>query len=107
MGNRTLKNLAVNAKNRLIQKSGNLVGKAQSYKFSKFRLITNEDQAFVEKVKTLLEENSICPIKELMDTKKYEEMSFFSKQKYLLDTLDKFNQIKKQIEIENERKIVY
>ena len=107
MGNRTLKNLAVSARNRLIQKSGCVVGKAQTSGLAKFKLITNEDEEFVEKVKSLLEENSICPIKELMDKKKYDEMSFYSKQKYLLDTLDKFNQIKKQIEMENERKIVY
>ena len=107
MGNRTLKNLAVNAKNRLIQKSGNVVSKMPSTTIAKFKLITNEDDAFVEKVKNLLEENSICPIKELMDKKKYDEMSFFSKQKYLLDTLDKFKEIKNQIESENERQIVY
>ena len=107
MGNRTLKNLAVNAKNRLIQKSGNVVGQAVPTSSIKFKLITNEDDAFFEKVKSLIEENSVCPIKELMDKKKYDEMSEYSKQKYLLDTLDRFQQTKKQIELENERKIVY
>ena len=75
MSNRTLKNLAIHAKNRLIQKSGNVVSPTNAMGAVKFKLISNDDEEFVEKVKSLLEENSICPIKELMDQKKYEEMS--------------------------------
>ena len=106
MRNRTLKNLAANAKNRLIQKSGNVVGPTSSSNIT-YRLILNEDEAFFEKVKTLLENNSISPMKELMDKKKYDDLDELGKQKYLLDTLEKFQQIKRKIEGEKARKIVY
>lgn len=106
MRNRTLKNLAATAKNRLIQKSGNLVGPASTRNIT-YKLILNEDDDFFEKVKVLLEENSITPIKELMDKKRYDNLDEFGKQKYLLDTIEKFQEIKRKIEGEKTRKIVY
>lgn len=106
MKNRTIKNLAIFAKNRLIQKGGNLPSPASANNAT-FKLILNEDDAFFEKVKTLLEENSISPIKQLMDKKKYDALDEFGKQKYLLDTVEKFKEMKRKIEMENSRKIVY
>jgi len=106
MKNRTLKNLAANAKNRLIQKSGNLVSPISKNNIT-YKLILNEDEAFFEKVKILLENNSISPMKELMDKKKYDNLDELGKQKYLLDTIEKFQEIKRKIEGENLRKMVY
>ena len=106
MKNKTLKNLAIFAKNRLIQKAGNVVGPVSSNNAT-FKLILNEDGAFFEKVKSLLEENSISPIKELMDKKRYDSLSEFGKQKYLLDTIEKFQVMKRKIEMENSQKLVY
>jgi DNA replication initiation complex subunit (GINS family) len=96
MRNRTIKNLAICAKNRLIQKSGKLVSPASSN--ITFKIFVDEDKDFYEKVKNLLEENSISPIKELMDSKKYEELDEFGRQKYLLDTIEKFQLSKRRIE---------
>ena len=106
MKNKTLKNLAIFAKNRLIQKGGNIVSPVSSNNVT-FKLILNEDDAFFEKVKNLLEENSISPIKELMDKKRYDSLDEFGKQKYLLDTVEKFQEMKRKIESENSRKLVY
>lgn len=106
MKNDTLKKLAINAKNRLIQKSGRIVSPVSADNVT-FKLIYNEDDAFFEKVKNLLQENSISPIKELMDKHKYDSLDAFGKQKYLLDTIEKFQEIKRKIEMENTRKIVY
>ena len=98
MRNRTIKNLAVCAKNRLIQKSGRVLSPASNN--VTFKIILDEDEAFFEKVKNLLEENSIAPIKELMDKKKYDALDEFGKQKYLLDTVEKFQMSKRRIESE-------
>ncbi len=106
MKNRTIKNLAIFAKNRLIQKGGKLPSPASTSNVT-FKLILNEDDAFFEKVKNLLEENSISPIKELMDKKRYDSLDEFGKQKYLLDTVEKFQVMKRKIEMENNRKFVY
>lgn len=106
MRNRTLKNLAVSAKNRLIQKSGAVVSPTKRENVT-FKILTNNDDVFFDKVKEVLEKNSISPIKELMDKKKYDGLDFFGQQKYLLDTIEKFNEIKSKIESENARKIVY
>ena len=106
MRNRTLKNLAVFAKNRLIQKSGTVLSPASADNVT-FKLILSEDADFFEKVKTILERNSISPIRELMDKGKYDSLDEFGKQKYLLDTIEKFREMKSKIETENSRKIVY
>ena len=106
MKNKTLKNLALFAKNRLIQKAGNVVSPISSSNIT-FKLMLNEDDAFFEKVKNLLEENSISPIRELMDKKRYDSLDEFGKQKYLLDTVERFQEMKRKIECENSRKLVY
>ena len=106
MKNKTLKNLAIFAKNRLIQKSGHFANPISANNVT-YKLILNEDDSLFEKVKNLLEENSISPIKELMDKKRYDSLSEFGKQKYLLDTVEKFQQIKRKIEHEKSQKLVY
>ena len=98
MKNRTIKNLAISAKNRLIQKSGKVLSHIREN--GTFKVILDEDQAFVEKVKNLLEANSISPIKELMDKRRYDSLDEFGKQKYLLDTIEKFRISKMKIESE-------
>ena len=45
-------------------------------------------------------------MQELMDKKKYDNLDELGKQKYLLDTIEKFQQIKSKIERENVRKFV-
>ena len=101
MRNRTIKNLAICAKNRLIQKSGKVVSPIADN--VTFKIIMDKDEAFFEKVKNLLAENSITPIKELMDKKHYDGLDDFGKQKYLLDTIEKFQTTKRRIE--NEARI--
>ena len=106
MRNRTLKTLAVSAKNRLIQKSGVVVSPTKGENVT-FKLLTNEDDALFDKVKSIIESNTISPIRELMDKKKFDNLDELGRQKYLLDTIEKFKEIKSRIEIENARKIVY
>lgn len=96
MSNRTIKSLAISAKNRLIQKSGKILSPVREN--VTFKIIMNEDDAFFEKVKNLLEENSISPIRELMDKKRYDSLDEFGKQKYLLDTVEKFQNSKRRYE---------
>ena len=105
MKSKTIKNLAANAKSRLIHKAGVIVSPTPSTNIS-YKLMMTEDDAFFEKVKNLLAINSISPMQELMDKKKYDGLDELGKQKYLLDTIEKFQQIKSKIERENVRKIV-
>ena len=107
MASRTLKNLAMNAKNRLIQKSGIVPSVTTNSSLAKFKLISNDDDAIYDKVRFLIENNSTSPMRELMDKKKYDSLTDFGKQKYLLDMLDKFQTIKRQIECEKEQNFVY
>lgn len=106
MKNRTIKNLAFYAKNRLIQKGG-LPHSVASMDNVTFKLLSNDDDLYLEKVKTILERNSISPMKEMMDKETYDNLDPFGKQKYLLDSLELFQRLKNKIELENSRKIVY
>ncbi len=96
MGNNMLKILAMRAKNRLINK-GN------SYYDARIKVISNDDAEFVEKVRKLLEEKEACcnPLKILMDEKKVSKMDECGRERYLLQTMDKYLKAKEQIEHEH------
>ncbi len=108
MKNDILKALALRAKNRLIHNTIEEDDKSNRNEFC-IKIIKSGDQVFYDKVKTLLskEENVLNPIKALMDEGLYSRMSAVEKEKYLLDTAEKFARYKTMIECEKELKVVY
>lgn len=108
MKNDMLKTLALRAKNRLICKNngGKVVPEKNDFRI---KIIKSGDEVFYDKVKTLLEreESVLNPIKELMDERAYSNMSTMEREKYLLETVDKFTRVKSRIEYEKELKVVY
>lgn len=101
MGNNMLKILAMRAKNRLINK-GN------SYYDTRIKVISNDDTEFVEKVRKLLEEEEACrnPLKILMDEKKVSKMDECDRERYLLQTMDRYLKAKEIIEHEHSNGMV-
>ena len=97
MKSNMLKVLAMRAKNRMINK-GN-----ESYFDSRVKVISNDDSEFVEKVRKILE-NEKCsqnPLKILMDEKRVNKLDEQAKERYLLETMEKYLKAKNQIETEN------
>ena len=88
-----LKELAMRAKNRMMNKSGN------SYD-ARIRVIANDDSEFTERVRKILEdeEDSRNPLKILMDEKKINKLDEFGKERYLLETMDKYLKAKAELE---------
>lgn len=106
MKNDLLKTLALRAKNRLIQKGNPESVKAKDYRI---KIIKSGDEVFYDKVKALLErdEDILNPIKELMDEKIYSSMSLMQRERYLLQTVEKYQKVKSLIEDEKALKVVY
>ncbi len=99
-----LKQLALKAKNRLINKSTNddKIGlKESDYRI---KIIKSGDEQFYDKVKNLLErdEDILNPIKELMDEAVLNKMTSGEKEKYLLETVDKYTKFRNIIEYEKQ-----
>ena len=93
MKNNMLKVLAMKAKNRMINK-----GLGQSY----YEVISDDDTEFVGKVRNILadEKASRNPLKLLMDDKKILMLDEKGREKYLLETMEKYLKAKSQIERE-------
>lgn len=106
MKNDILKALALRAKNRLIQKGNPESEKTRDYRI---KIIKSGDEVFYDKVKALLErdEDVLNPIKELMDEKIYSSMTLMQKERYLLQTVEKYQKFKTLIEDEKALKVVY
>ena len=98
-----LKQLALKAKNRLINKT-NEDKKEQKENDFRIKIIKSGDDSFYAKVKDLLErdEDVLNPIKELMDEAKLSRMSSGEKEKYLLETVDKYTKFRNLIEYEKQ-----
>lgn len=93
-----LKALALKAKNRLISKNNK---EAQTIKTVK--IVSENDKDFYDKVKTLLQSDdySLSPMKFLMDENKLMKLDAIGRERYLLETIDKYNKVKKLIDKEN------
>ena len=98
MKNDILKTLAMKAKNRMINK--NL---RNTYSNSSVKIIDNYDKGFYNKVKEIMvEDTDICnPLKRLMDEDKLMKLDARGKERYLLETIEKYQQAKRMIEEEN------
>lgn len=94
-----LKALALKAKNRLINRNTKETNKTSSVK-----IITDNDEEFYQKVKSVLtnDDYSLSPMKFLMDENKLLKLDSASKERYLLETIDKYNRIKAKIEKEDK-----
>lgn len=93
-----LKALALKAKNRLINKNNK---EAKTIKTVK--IVSENDKDFYDKVKTLLQSDdySLSPMKFLMDENKLMKLDAIGRERYLLETIDKYNKVKKLIDKEN------
>ena len=88
MRNDILKTLANRAKNRLMNKS-----LRDTYSNASIKIINNNDDKFYNKVKEMLTEdkNITNPIKRLMDESKLIKMNSLQREKYLFETIVKYN----------------
>lgn len=107
-----LKALALKAKNRMIHR--NTIGKAYGYDEAlptcQIKVIDeHDDDKFYEKVQVLLssEESISNPIKRLMNEEVFKSLDSRGKEKYLLDTIEKYLKYRKMIEEENKANLVY
>ncbi len=98
MKNDILKALAMKAKNRLINKE-----LRNTYANTNVRIIDHNDQGFYDKVKEIITNDvDICnPLKRLMDENKLMNLDARGKERYLLDTIEKYQQARKLMEKEN------
>lgn len=93
-----LKALALKAKNRLINKNNKI-----SQPNTSVKVIDENDQLFYQRVKDLINNDTytLNPMKYLMDENKLMKLDALGKEKYLFETIDKYNKIKNLIEREN------
>lgn len=101
-----IKQLAQSARNRMMNR--NCVTTSMPAKTSgiKFKVISRSDTNFAERAKEVIDSDSLSPIKELMDMKYYLSLSESGKQKYLLDTIEKFVRYKEKF-TQIDQKLVY
>lgn len=110
--NLELKRLAQNARNRLINKSakGDIKKMGVSHNPSiKFKIIssTDADENFNSKAHEVLTNDSLDPIKELMDMNHYRSLDACNKERYLLSVIEKYSRYKEKFEQKKEQKLVY
>ncbi len=103
MKNDILKALATKAKNRLINK--NL---RNTYSNIDIKIISENDEAFYNKVKEIVNEEEFVynPIKRLMDEDKMSRMTPREKEKYLLETIEKYQAARRKIYAEQSKNAV-
>lgn len=91
MKNDALKIIAQKAKRRLV---GREICQA------KIKIISNDDSDFKDRVKKLLSQDEVVtnPVQYLIDDKVFKVLDGKAKEKYLLDTLDKYLSLKSQFE---------
>lgn len=101
MKNDLLKTLAMKAKNRMINK--NL---RNTYSNTSIKIIDNYDKSFYDKVKEIMvnEEDILNPLKRLMDENKLMNMDENSRERYLLETIEKYQNARRMIQ--NQKNIV-
>ena len=98
MKNDILKTLAMKAKNRMINKK-----LRDTYANTNIKIIDNYDKDFYNKVKEIINENCdiFNPLKKLMDQDKLMKLDERGRERYLLETIEKYQQARKMIEKEN------
>lgn len=101
MKREVLKSLALKAKNRMIHKSQNdNFGLGLEGNDLHIKIISSSDDLFYSKVRSLLEDDQdiMNPIKQLMDENLMMKLDPRGREKYLLDTVEKYHKFRKMIE---------
>lgn len=103
MRNDMLKTLAMRAKNRLINKS-----LRNTYSNVDIKIINDNDENFYNKVKDIVNEKEFVynPIKRLMDNDRMMKMSPRERERYLLETIEKYQSTRRKIFEEQKQGIV-
>lgn len=105
MANKILRDLAQSARNRLINRQGgNLKKKAVYSPNVRFKIISNEDQDFNERALSLSEEDMITPLKKLINHDYYKSLSRTERERYLLQTIDKYAKFREKMSLEEDRR---
>ena len=94
-----LKNLALRAKNRLLNK--NL---RNTYSTAEIKIIDRQDNEFYNKVKDLTSQNQAIsnPLKYLMDDSILLSLDQQGRERYLFQTIEKYREAKLRLEKENK-----
>ena len=92
MKNDVLKMIAQRAKRRLVGK--------ENVANVKVKVIPNEDEKFKSKVEFLLAQEGVIsnPVKYLIDDSEMKGLSEEGRERFLLSTLDRYNNLRKEIE---------
>lgn len=98
-----IKMLAAKAKNRLMNK--NL---RNTYNNANIKVITDNDEDFYNKVKDMLNEEEFIenPLKRLMDDNKLMKMNPQQRERYLLETIEKYLSVRNKIFAEKNKSAV-
>ena len=98
-----IKMLAAKAKNRLMNK--NL---RKTYNNANIKVITDNDEDFYNKVKDMLNEEEFVenPLKRLMDDNKLMKMTPQQRERYLLETIEKYLSVRNKIFAEKNKTAV-
>ncbi len=104
MKREVLKSLALKAKNRMIHKNGASGVPYTENEGLNIKVIKSNDDIFYSKVRMLLESNEdiLNPIKQLMDENILLKLDAHGKEKYLLETVEKYHKFRKMIQEEKE-----
>lgn len=94
-----LKNLALRAKNRLLNK--NL---RNTYSNADIKIIDKNDEDFYQRVKAVLSDDnkSTNPMKHLMDDSKLLSLDANGRERYLLETIGKYREARLKLERESK-----
>lgn len=94
MKNDILKTLAMRAKNRMINK--NL---RDTYSNADIKIISTNDEKFDQKVREILAsgEDIHNPIKKLMDESKFMKLDERGRERYLFETIERYNAIREKV----------
>lgn len=107
MSSKLLKDLAQNARNRLINRSGgNLKSKKVYSPNVKFKIISSEDHEFNEKASALSEDDLLAPLGKLINHEYFAKLSEANKERYLWEIVDKYKKFRDKVQIGEERKIL-
>ena len=93
-----LKALALRAKNRLLNK-----GLRDTYSNANIKVVSSRDEDFIEKVRGVLDREDAMtnPLKYLMDENRLLRLDPKARERYLLETIEKYQNAKREIERQN------
>lgn len=97
MKREVLKSLALKAKNRMIHKNG---GSLADNEGLNIKIIASDDEKFIDKVKALIEDGDdiVNPIGKLMDDDVLLTLDANGRERYLLETVEKYHRAIKLIQ---------